>query len=174
MRDDAPSSSTPALSNGQSQKRRRWFWPTLLVAAVLVTAGITYDITASMNANDHGCGFNMVYSGTQVCIQWVEISAGAGGTTVPSVTYGCPTLVTPGAPFVCWVNVTNPNDQGAQNLTNVSVGNIPETFALLSLSNPLPLTLGPGQVGVEKLTLRAPDRSGVFNLLFDVEVTAAP
>jgi len=173
MRNDAPSSSISAPSNGHGKRGRKWLWPTFLVAAVVITAGITYDITASMNAADHGCGFNMVYSGSQVCIQWVEISAGAGGAAVPSVTYGCPTLVTPGAPFDCWVNVTNPNVQGAQNLTNVSVGNIPETFALLSLSNPLPLTLGPGQVGVEKLTLRAPDRSGVFNLLFDVEVTAA-
>jgi hypothetical protein len=172
MPDEAAPPPGSGTSKGRGARGRTWLWPTILVVAILVTAGVTYEVIRTLNASEHGCGFNKVNSGNQVCIQWVELSIGTAGTSPPSGSSSCPNLVAPTAEFVCWVNVTNSLGSSAQNVTNISVGNLPTPFSLVSLSDPLPLTVDPGQVAVEQLSLRAPAQPGAYNLLLQVEVTA--
>jgi hypothetical protein len=140
-----------------------------LVVVVAVTAVLTVVVVSFEISTNFGCGSGRVYQGHQVCIQDVLTAVSAFGTEPPTMAATCPSVVSLNASFHCWFNLTS-TASAPQNLTNISAGDTGDPFALLALSNPLPLTLGPRQVAVEELTIRAPATAGAFNLLLFAQV----
>ena len=137
------------------------------LSALLTAWAVSLEISASF-----GCGVGKSYAGHQVCIQEVLTAVSAIGTAPPTLAATCPLVVPLNSSFDCWFNVTS-SASAPQNLTNISAGDAGNPFTLLGLSNPLPLTLAPGQVAVEELTIRAPNASGAYNLLVIAEVVSA-
>jgi len=165
-----PSGPSPASSN--RGPNRLLVFVIALVAVVAVAAVLTVVVVSFEISANFGCGSGRVYQGHQVCIQDVLTAASAFSTEVPTMAASCPSVVALNASFHCWFNLTS-TASTPQNLTSISAGDSSDPFALLSVSNPLPLTLAPGQVAVEELTIRAPAAAGAYNLLLVAQVVAS-
>jgi len=145
----------------------------VLVVVVAVTAVLTALVVSLEISANFGCGSGKVYSGHQVCIQEVLTAVSAFGTSPPTMAASCPSVVPLNASFHCWFNLTS-TASSPQNLTNVSAGDAGNPFVLVGISNPVPLTLAPGQVAVEELSIRSPNAAGAYNLLLFAQVVGIP
>jgi len=143
----------------------------VLLVAVAITALLTFWAVSNEISAAYGCGDGKDFVGHNVCIQDVLPSIATFGTSPPTFTTTCPSVVALNSTFHCWFNLTSTASQ-PENLTNISAGDPGNPFVLVSLSNPLPLTLAPGQVAIEELTIRSPNSAGAYNLLLSAEVTA--
>jgi len=166
----APPSTIPSASTHLGAKRLR-NWVIAVVLAVAITTVVTALVVSFELSAAFGCGDGENYVGHGICIQDVLESVSAFDTSLPIMSATCPAVVAVNASFHCWVNVTSTASQ-PQNLSNISAGDAGNPFVLLSLSNPLPLTLAPGQVAVEELTIRSPNVAGAYNLLLSAQVEA--
>jgi len=143
-----------------------------LVLAVAVVVATVVLLAALPWGASTGCGSGLAYRGPGVCLQLVGTAVSAFGAPPPSASASCPSLLAVNTSFVCWLNLTSTSGT-PQNLTNVSIGGSGSPFTLVSVSNPLPLVLGPGQVVVERLTIDSPTAPGSYNLLLSASLVAA-
>lgn len=153
--------------------RRPGTWALLIVGVVAVAAALTALVIGNEVSSTFGCGDGKEYGGDQVCIQDVLTAVSAFNTRPPTLAATCPTVVPVNSSFHCWFNLTS-TALATQEVTNLSAGDAGNPFSLLGVSNPLPLTVAPGQVAVEELTIRAPSSSGAYNLLLLAQVVASP
>ncbi|HYA70061.1 MAG TPA: hypothetical protein VEH28_01660 [Thermoplasmata archaeon] len=170
--DSPPSAPVPASGPPAQGARAVRNLVIVMVIVVAVAVSLTAIVISLEISADFGCGGGKVYQGHQVCIQDVLPAVVAYGGSLPSAEATCPSVVALNASFHCWLNLTSTASE-PQNLTNLTAGGSGNPFTLLSVSNPLPLTMGPGQVAVEELTIRAPSAAGAYNLLLTAQVAPA-
>ena len=149
---------------GNGQRSRPWAWPAVLLVLIVVTAAVTYSVTIYLQDMNQGCGSGKKYTGYLICIELVEPHISTWGGTAPIYSVHCPNIVNPGQDFACWLNFTSTSSY-PQNLTNVTVGGFGSPFVLDNLSNPLEVTLNPGQSISEELTILAPWGQGTTAVL---------